>query len=271
MSAGRLARYATALADRALVGTTAGDYRLVRLLGQGRYGSCFEVEALGGTDAAERLGETRAVAKLIKAGRRGIDSDAVWAECAAFSLLQDCGANVPCWLGIVHDAPGARLRRRYFIIESFCEGRSIERRLARRERFSDEVVASVGAQLISLSERMAARGVVHGDIRPANVLLSDDGAVSLIDFGLAHFFDRAIEERERLSASAVDIEGIAETMLFMLYSDPKRIGFAGASWQEELDIAASQKEFLSDAFFRPDAFRSFSTMRRRFAEAFGTS
>ena len=32
--------------------------------------------------------------------------------------------------------------------------------------------------------------MAHGDVRPANLLIDDEGTASLVDFGLAGFFDR---------------------------------------------------------------------------------
>lgn len=45
---------------------------------------------------------------------------------------------------------------------------------------------------LAVAEGLAAahaRGVVHGDLKPANILLGDDGAVKLADFGLAKLRD----------------------------------------------------------------------------------
>ncbi len=41
------------------------------------------------------------------------------------------------------------------------------------------------ATLVGVVSRMHARGVVHGDLKPANVLVSAEGAVTVIDFGAA--------------------------------------------------------------------------------------
>lgn len=306
--AGRCARYATALFDRRLVGSVFGGYRLEGVVGQGRFATCFAACPLDAPDDPHGGGAdcARVALKLVKPRAGAIDLKAVWAECAALSMLDHPG--IPRWRGIVRaarprrrfgarpmrpsaaDANGAacglparnvqtgagRSGRKarggaaYFIVEDLCAGTSLERRLARGERFDDAAVAAIAAGLADIVAHTASRGVVHGDIRLANVLLADDGSVALVDFGLARFFDRGLGPDRAALLAADDLAGLAEVLLFLLYSDPGRIvrRRPGASWREELALAHAARSFLSDLFFDPAAFRSCADIVRRCAAAF---
>lgn len=74
-----------------------------------------------------------------------------------------------------------------FIVMELLEGESLEARLARAApaALPWEEAATILDGLASGLAHAHVRGVVHADIKPANVFLPRDGGVKLLDFGIA--------------------------------------------------------------------------------------
>uniref|UniRef100_A0A832HZN4 Protein kinase domain-containing protein n=1 Tax=Eiseniibacteriota bacterium TaxID=2212470 RepID=A0A832HZN4_UNCEI len=81
-------------------------------------------------------------------------------------------------------------------------GETLEQRLARTGPLAPREIAAIGADLCAALAAVHAAGLVHGDVKPSNVMLEPGGAadprerVVLMDFGAAH----EISQRERAAA-----------------------------------------------------------------------
>ena len=80
---------------------------------------------------------------------------------------------------------GLHEERPYLIIE-WCAGTDALTAAAHR-RHDRAALLGIACDIADAYAALHARGVIHGDVHPRNVVIGDDGGVRLIDFGLAAF------------------------------------------------------------------------------------
>lgn len=71
----------------------------------------------------------------------------------------------------------------YFITE-YVQGRSLRDLLEERGSFAPDEALNVIQQVLVVLDYAHTHGVIHQDIKPGNILLTDQGEVKLTDFGL---------------------------------------------------------------------------------------
>jgi serine/threonine protein kinase len=74
---------------------------------------------------------------------------------------------------------------RPFIVMEYVDGRNLAELLARDRPLLPAQAVSIAGQMLAALGAAHARGLVHRDVKPANVLVDGNGFVKLADFGIA--------------------------------------------------------------------------------------
>jgi serine/threonine-protein kinase len=109
------------------------------------------------------------------------ESDVVFHE--RFRREQEIGERLS-HPGIVKVFPAGRRNRKYIAME-LVEGTSLRAVLDQQPRLEAARALNVAQQIASALVYLHANGVVHRDLKPENVILTADGTVKLLDFGIA--------------------------------------------------------------------------------------
>jgi serine/threonine-protein kinase len=76
-----------------------------------------------------------------------------------------------------------------YLVMEFLEGQALDRILEKGSLPSSKACAWAAEMATALGVAHR-KGVIHGDVKPANMLIADDGRVKLMDFGMARLASR---------------------------------------------------------------------------------
>jgi serine/threonine-protein kinase len=76
-----------------------------------------------------------------------------------------------------------------YIVMEFVDGPSLAEHLARNGPLPVDEMVRISRQVLSALAAAHAAGIVHRDVKPANILIGADGDTKLADFGIAKRFD----------------------------------------------------------------------------------
>src|SRR6266496_2069255 len=102
-----------------------------------------------------------------------------------------------------------------YIVMELVEGKSL-RAMSADAGLPPESVLRYGAQIASALARAHDRGIVHRDLKTANIVVTSDGLVKVLDFGLAKQVGSGIfEGPTRSFATIQDASGVSGTLPYM--------------------------------------------------------
>lgn len=195
VSSGALARIVEAAADKESAGTEASDYegfvsrlpknlgpfRIIRLIARGGMGTVYE---------AEQEDPKRRVA--LKTLRPDLLSPSLarrfQLESRILGILKHPGIAQVYEAGTVDDG-GQELP--YFSME-LIEGQSLLEWASERELDTDGRL-TLFARVCDAVEHAHLQGVIHRDLKPDNILVTNDGHPKVLDFGVARVTDADVE------------------------------------------------------------------------------
>jgi serine/threonine protein kinase/tetratricopeptide (TPR) repeat protein len=118
-----------------------------------------------------------------------------------------------------------------FIAMEYVAGRPLSESI-RAEGLPLETTLRYGRQLASALAHAHDHGVVHGDLKPSNIIVTPGGDIKILDFGLARRSDPAEFDRQTLeTVSAESRPGLGGTLRYMA---PEQMDAGPASQSTDL-------------------------------------
>jgi hypothetical protein len=192
------------VAEALAAGTRVGSYEVLDRVGAGGMGAVYRARDT-------RLGRTVALKVL----RPGADPELLHRldrEARAASAL-----NHPNIVHIYDVGVAAGEAGEHYVVMEYVEGETLRRRLARGPLSIPDLL-DLGAQLADGVACAHRAGIVHRDLKPENLIVTADGTLKILDFGLAKVVPvplADIEARETLTRQGTQVGTLLGTLEYM--------------------------------------------------------
>lgn len=180
-----------------MIGKVISHYRIVRKLGEGGMGVVYQgIDTLLLRPVAIKFLPQHLVAEKTVRLR-------FLQEARAVSAL-----NHPN-ICIVHEL--ARENDLNFMVMELVEGQTLRQVLHARGALPEEEVMALAIQICDALAAAHARGIIHRDIKPDNIMVTDSGQVKIMDFGLAKLKTEAYDQ----AIAPLSIENVPSDLILI--------------------------------------------------------
>jgi len=175
---GAVVREVTSRAPADLVGTTIGGCRVDRLLGRGSTGEVYLAQHL-----------TLDVPVAVKVIRTGPPAGGE-TNFERFLRGARAAARVqhPHIVAVLH---AGKEEGRCFLIQRYVKGDTLRKIIEEQGGPSEKAILRCGIEIASGLAAVHREGIIHRDVKPANIIVTASGASMLSDFGFAREFGRS--------------------------------------------------------------------------------
>lgn len=169
--------------DSERIGQIIGGYRLIRLIGRGGMGAVYLAERI-------RDFEHRCAIKLIRGGRITTDSRTHFIR-----ERQNLASMQHPYIAHLLDG-GSTDDGDDFLLMEWVDGQMITD-YCHDQQLSRSKMLALFRKVCQALEYAHANLLVHGDIKPNNILVTSEGTPKLLDFGIAQHLQQPKDERQR--------------------------------------------------------------------------
>lgn len=187
--------------QESLIGKTFGVYRIISQLGKGGMGEVYLAE------------DTRLHRKV---ALKFLSQELVDDKWAKRQLVKEAQAAAMLDHANICPVYGIEEHGEYtFIVMQFVEGETLCE-LIQKQSITPEQTISLARQIAGALAEAHAHGIIHRDIKPRNIMVTNGGTVKVLDFGLAQsVLPKSLESLEDSISKFTDVGLVPGTIRYM--------------------------------------------------------